>query len=132
MLDRVCDTVAGRVDTIDPGHRAVVVDRDEAITVVGQAGDRFTAEPRQGDDLVGLDALATVQPDATVIECDRGVPSAQTYAAVAAEVTDVSRGRGPERCKWLDLGRHYGQLHAAVLGVADVRPRQSAGQLVEG
>ena len=56
LLDREVRPVAGRVDVLDAADASVLVDRDEAALVLGQAGDRRPVHRRQGDHLVRLDS----------------------------------------------------------------------------
>ena len=58
LLDREVGHVADGVGVGEAGDPGVVVDRDEAVGVVGEAVDVAALEPRQADHGVGFDRLA--------------------------------------------------------------------------
>ena len=52
LLDREVRAIAGRVDVLDAADASVLIDRDEAAIVLGQASDRRTVHRRQRNHLV--------------------------------------------------------------------------------
>ena len=127
MIGRV-GHVAGGVHAVEPGHGAVLVDGDEAVGGVGQAGDARADRNRQRQDPVDVDA-ATADLDAVVDELGGGRAD-ELDAFGRQQLGDRAAALGPEQLQRRLLGRHEREVD-----VVDARARDVAGrddrQLVE-
>ena len=108
LLDRERRPVARRVDVMDTFYSGVIVDRDEALVISGQAVDRRSLHQRQGDHLGRAQCpIAGTELDSGIVELAHGGAREEVDPTGVEQLSDSRAGRWPEYGKGSGFRCHY-------------------------